>query len=135
MAESEIAEWKLESMVRGYAATALWSSNDTVDGEDVNLDDGRDSSDISKVVMDKMIEDCHEFLKKTITMIEDEDLRRMPEGDIYSSAGHDFWLTRCGHGAGFWDGDWPKYGDKLTEISEAFGNIDLYISDDGMIYA
>ena len=21
-------------------------------------------------------------------------------------AGHDFWLTRNGHGAGFWDGDW-----------------------------
>ena len=20
--------------------------------------------------------------------------------------GHDFWLTRNGHGAGFWDGDW-----------------------------
>lgn len=23
-------------------------------------------------------------------------------------AGHDFWLTRCGHAAGFWDEDWTE---------------------------
>lgn len=29
--------------------------------------------------------------------------------------GHDLWLTRGGHGAGFWDRNLPN-GDKLTEI-------------------
>jgi hypothetical protein len=51
-------------------------------------------------------------------------------------AGHDFWLTRNHHGAGFWDGDWPEEsGDRLTAASHAFGNVDLYVGDDDLIYA
>jgi len=33
--------------------------------------------------------------------------------------GHDLWLTRGGHGAGFWDRGLPN-GDKLTEICKLF---------------
>jgi len=32
----------------------------------------------------------------------------------------DFWLTRNGHGAGFWDGGWD-HGDELAEIAHSFG--------------
>ena len=46
-------------------------------------------------------------------------------------AGHNFWLTCNGHGSGFWDGDWPA---RLTEASEQFGEFDLYVGDDGLIY-
>ena len=49
-------------------------------------------------------------------------------------AGRDFYLTRCGHGAGFWDGDWPEHGDTLTQASEAFGEVEPYVGDDGFIY-
>ena len=36
--------------------------------------------------------------------------------------GHDLWLTRNGHGAGFWDGDWPEpFATKATDWSEAYG--------------
>ena len=39
-------------------------------------------------------------------------------------AGHDFWLTRNGHGAGFWDGDWEqKIGQRATDASKRFGEI------------
>ena len=49
--------------------------------------------------------------------------------------GHDLWLTRNGHGAGFWDGDYADdVGEALTKISEAMGEIDLYVGDDGKIY-
>jgi hypothetical protein len=41
-------------------------------------------------------------------------------------AGHDFWLTRNGHGAGFWDGDWPTYGDLLTKVAHGFGEVDSH---------
>ncbi len=51
-------------------------------------------------------------------------------------AAHDFWLTRCGHGAGFWDGDWPEpAATVLDNAAKAFGNVDLYVGDDGQIYA
>lgn len=34
-------------------------------------------------------------------------------------AGIDFWWTRNGAGAGFWDGDWEQ-GDQLTALSHTF---------------
>jgi len=43
-------------------------------------------------------------------------------------------MTRNGHGAGFWDGDWPDDGDRLTKASEAYGTFDLYVGDDGEIH-
>ena len=52
----------------------------------------------------------------------------------------DFWLTRNGHGRGFWDrapSDDPEYtevGEKLTLIAESFRNVDPYVGDDGLIY-
>lgn len=50
-------------------------------------------------------------------------------------AGHDFWLTRNRHGAGFWDGDWPDpLGDTLTEAAHSFGEQELYLGDDGLVY-
>ncbi len=49
--------------------------------------------------------------------------------------GHDFWLTRNRHGAGYWDGDWPEDTARiLTDVSHAAGERDVYIGDDGMLY-
>ncbi|AUQ95962.1 hypothetical protein PhaeoP66_03220 [Phaeobacter inhibens] len=59
-----------------------------------------------------------------------------------SQAGHDFWLTRNGHGAGFWDR--PEtyksetgafYGAMLTDAAERAGPVEIYAGDDGAIYA
>jgi len=48
-------------------------------------------------------------------------------------AGEDFWLTRTGAGAGFWDGDW-FHGEVLTVACEAYGAPDFYVGDDGKIH-
>lgn len=51
------------------------------------------------------------------------------------SVGHDFWLTRNRHGAGFWDGDYaPEVGKRLTDAAHAYGSCDLYVGDDGWVY-
>ena len=44
-----------------------------------------------------------------------------------------FWLNRNGHGAGFWDGDWPKHGAELDKAAHSYGEFDLYVGDDGEI--
>lgn len=49
-------------------------------------------------------------------------------------AGHDFWLNRCGHGAGFWDRGLGELGDRLSDAAKVYGNVDLYIGDDGLVY-
>lgn len=45
--------------------------------------------------------------------------------------GHDFWLTRNGHGCGFWP---EPAATRLTKASKAFGEVNLYVGDDGLIY-
>lgn len=58
------------------------------------------------------------------------------DGLVYTPerAGHDLWLTRNGHGVGFWDRGLGEVGDRLTEAAEALGNCDAYVGDDWLLY-
>lgn len=40
--------------------------------------------------------------------------------------GHDVWLTRNGHGAGFWDRGLGALGDRLTELVRPLGEAHAY---------
>lgn len=108
----------IDSFLESYIETALWSSND---GEDY-LDNGR--HELAEETLTKMRADCAEFIKRTSNLI-------APSPQV----AHDFWLTRNRHGAGFWDGDYEEtLGQTLTDISHEFGEVDLYVGDDGRIY-
>lgn len=101
-------------------------------------------SDLAPETLARMIADCERFQHEQGDLILDENLKYGPvesrEHDgFYESAeraGHDFWLTRNGHGCGFWDGDWSEpAASKLTQASKTFGEFSLYVGDDGRIYA
>lgn len=49
--------------------------------------------------------------------------------------GHNLWLSRNGHGTGFWDRGF-HHGDFLDERAKRMGTCDLYLSDqiDGILY-
>lgn len=133
------ANWEFEHFFHAYCVAALWSSTDTVNGEHVNLDDDHDTDDIEEATLKQMRENCEKFWETGLPLINEEEdnhtFRRGSDGsDIYQSAGHDFWLTQNGHGAGFWDGDWPTHGEALTEMSKVFSEMNLYVGDDGKIY-
>lgn len=81
-------------------------------------------AELSEHALDQIKSDCAKFQELADGLIHGES----------EMAGHDFWLTRNGHGAGFWDGDWPNTGDKLTAIAKQFGEVWAYIGDDGLIY-
>lgn len=111
---------KLDTFTRAYVEAALWSSTDD-DG--VPLDNTYSPEDIALQTLEQMILDCEAF-QKHLTPEEDE-----------TQAGHDFWLTRNGHGAGFWDGDWSEArGKELTDLCRPFGSFDLYVGDDGKVH-
>ena len=109
------------SFTEAYIEAALWSSSVTdVDGVEIDLTE----HDLSREAHDAMHADCAAFYAANSEHMEDDE-----------RGGHDFWLTRCGHGAGFWDGDWPgSQATILDNAAKAFGNVDLYIGDDGLIY-
>lgn len=128
-----------EAFFHHMMATALWSSTDD-DGNP--LDDGRDMDDVHPDTLATLRAEAVAFYAANRDHIhcEDAPLASDFEGPIgerqAAMAGHDFWLTRCGHGAGFWDGDWPEpAATALDNASKAAGNVDLYLGDDGLIYA
>jgi hypothetical protein len=126
---------KLDAFTRAYIEAMLWSTNDDSDEQDGEpLDKNYGAEDIAPETMELIVEDCADFQKRFGQLIEDEPaVRGEDRWDRWELAGHDFWLTREGHGAGFWDGDWPKHGDELTEASKSYGSFDLTV-DDGVIY-
>lgn len=117
----------LDEFTKSYLGTALWSSTDNSDASGGNpLDANYDIHDFSDKALQIAIKDCADFQKKAAALLEGENLR---------TAGHDFWLTRNGHGAGFWDGDYEKEkGEELTKISKTFKSIDVVVGDDGKLY-
>lgn len=71
-----------------------------------------DPSDFSNEAIAEIEADCKNFLDQAFDLVKDN----------LSQAGHDFWLTRNHHGAGFWDGDWPEEAGKtLTALAHSFG--------------
>lgn len=64
----------------------------------------------------------------------DDTLVKLDSPISPESLGHNFWLTRNYHGAGFWDMELGEAGDKLTHISHRFSEWLLYAGDDGSIH-
>jgi hypothetical protein len=52
-----------------------------------------------------------------------------------SAVGHDLWLTRNGHGTGFWDRGLGDVGERLACAARRMGESDLYVGDDGEVHA
>lgn len=117
-----------DEFIAAYIEAALWSTTDESreDGGDyLDMRYGRD--DIDPASRARIWYECRNFL---------EAMRPYINGHI-TQAGHDLWLTRCGHGAGFWDRP-ELYGKSnseiLTNCSKAMGSRDLVVGDDGRLY-
>ncbi len=104
----------LDPFTRSYIDTMLWSESGGPNG-DTPLDRTYDVSDFDPKTLARIIADCKAFQEECADWYDDS--RR---------AGHDFWLTRSGHGAGFWDGDYPEpQATWLTNASKRFGHVDV----------
>jgi hypothetical protein len=113
---------KLDNFTLAYLECAIWSSTDDSGNP---LDDDYGIEDIDPNCLSQMVEDCRAFQSDNSALLSDLD---------DSQCGHDFWLTRNRHGAGFWDRGLGDVGQKLTEASHAYGSCDLIVGDDSLIY-
>lgn len=121
----------LDAFTRGYLECALWTSDPDPGSGEWSERDGEWAIDmIDPSSLAKAIEACAAF--QTANR---EDLDEVE--DTYhvdaSRNGHDFWLTRNRHGAGFWDRGYDRdLGKRLTEASHAYGeaNIDGPVTND-----
>lgn len=81
----------------------------------------------STETMDHAWFDCCAFLQLARWHIKDWSMEQL---------GRDFWLTRNGHGAGFWDRTLGTEENRqvLTKIAKIFGEVNIYKGDDGRLY-
>src|ERR1019366_7233454 len=108
----------MDTFLEAYITAALWSTTDESTpegGEYLDLNYGFD--DLAPETLQRMKADCHTFQAENAQDIEGQE----------EQAGHDFLLTRNHHGCGFWDGDWPEAGDRLTEACKSYTEINIYV--------
>ncbi len=86
--------------------------------------EGSDSTEFSIDTQREAREDCAAFMRLGA---------RWLHGDAVTAenVGHDFWLTRQGHGTGFWDRDYaPKHTlFALTTLADKFGQANVFDDD------
>ena len=114
--------------------TLQWSTDLEIEGHSDCL-----VFEASKDLIKKIKDDWDSFESQAIELGFDPEKHRvtyidLSEGDYWDYAAHDFIITRNGHGAGFWDGDWSEpIATKLTELCKKFGEIQIYLSDENLL--
>ena len=120
---------KLDAFTSAYIEAALWSTNDESDdsgGEP--LDKNYGPEDIAPETMELIVEDCADFQERYAALLSES-------GITDDRAGLCFWLSREGHGSGYFDEDTidEEFQDPLQEAAKSYGSFDLTV-DDGVIY-
>lgn len=115
----------LDDFTWGYITCLLWT-------EETDQDDGRPQElfveHLSDALIHQSIKDCEAFQKEAADLL---TLAYNHPVETYDpeQAGHDFWLTRNGHGAGFWDRGLGEVGEKLTALCDwgtKYSRVDTY---------
>lgn len=109
--------------VDAYLEAALWTSTDE-EGE--ALDQDFSIHDFSQEAVNDAVKDSNDFI-----MGNQADLEAVGNE---SQHGHDFWLTRNGHGAGFWDRGYGEVGKRLSDAARVYGSAGVYAGDDGKLH-
>jgi hypothetical protein len=116
----------VDTITQAYLECALWAD---LSDEDGNPLDEYGISDIAPETLAQAVSDVSSFLAACDSEL-GKDWRECWDDE---QIGHDFWLTRNRHGAGFWDRDLP-YCMSLSNISNSFDELSLYVGDDNLIY-
>lgn len=119
---------ELDAFTRAYVECMLWAENDNSDDSGGDpLENNYTIDDFAPKSLIQIKEDCYSFQENNKGLLEQSGLS-------VERQGHDFWLTRVGHGSGFWDEGLGELGDKLTTAAKTYGHCDVYVGDDKKLY-
>lgn len=133
---SDVTTVDVDAMLDAYIGCALWSSLDysqlDESGNSPPLDDRFAPDDLPAQLVERMRSDCAEFANANA-----RDIGIYCDGLGFdaSQVGHDFWLTREGHGAGFWDrysgtdAELRKACTRLAEAAKVYGTFSDELND------
>jgi len=127
---------QLKEVTYSYLVCLLW----VMPGDDDNENPGDSLSihcDLGEGVREKAEADCKNFASACGLLF---DLALQQDGYTLAQWGHDFALSRNGHGTGFWDRKElkpMKIGERISKLCgfcTLFPENNLYIGDDGKAY-
>lgn len=126
---------QMEDIIGGYIECAIWAAGSPFADDDPRAGDELDqhysADDLADEAQAQMAEDVVTFARDNAAdVVAAAD--QLEYG--YPAIGHDLWLTRNGHGAGFWDRGLGELGDRLSDAAQAAGERYLYPGDDDQVY-
>lgn len=130
----------LDAFFAGFIASGLWAENANLPGAADNDDTsfhtaGFSQKDLTPKARTRLRQDCADFIAQHEADLAEFMRRTQRPAD---HLGYDFWLTRNGHGAGFWDRvGGGESGQRLTKAcgyGTPFPPVDLYVGYDGQLH-
>lgn len=145
---------ELSDRTIAYLETVLWAETVTLSEADVDekgdctvegalngardgdpLDDYFGVEDFAADSLRKAENELNDFFGELVVRGLDGPAADFADDDRIA---HDFWLTRNGHGAGFWDGDYDgpgvKLGRTLSDIAKGYGEQWVVLGDDNELH-
>ena len=124
---------ELEAFTAAYAEAALFSTANDLHNDDPQEPEYLNDAGypVSEATMDFFRRDCERFMTEKADAL--ATALETP-GYTVEQAGHDFWLDRNGHGAGFGDRRLGDVGEELADYSRAMSSVDLFVMD-GEVHA
>lgn len=133
----------LEQAAAAYLECALWAETCCIDQGDTDDRSWYDRGYELGSFAPSALADARATVTDALAMVARErpaDVWPKVEADP-GQFGHDLWLTRQHHGAGFWDGNWdashngPSIGRWLTDtVAKPYGETYTYMGTDGFIH-
>lgn len=112
---------QIDTVTKHYIVACIWADKP----EEIKAEPRVSKADYAKAREDcaAFIKACGQHFSQAMACFRDGYGTHPDAGSAEAAFGHDFWLTRQGHGTGFWDRkELPEaLGEKLTEIAKAFG--------------
>lgn len=118
-----LSESDIETIVHHYLVAQLWAQIDMDSGDDCECLDAKYSiDDVDTDYVEALTDELRTVLGSHPLAWR---LYKNRSGHYLEDAlgqwGHDFYLTREGHGAGFWDRGHEELGEYWTKIAKSYG--------------
>lgn len=118
----------LDDFLSGYLACAEWLMRDELDAEGTGAVRDISRRGWTRASLRMAETDCADFVSDNAA---DLDAYTAETGRDMESAGHDFFLTRNRHGAGFWDRGNGACLRRLTDAAHSCGDCDSALLRNG----
>lgn len=111
---------EVDEFTLGYLEAMFFTEDEEL-GQDTTI------YTIDNNTLTRIVADCAKF------QAENSHLLAFAGADDYN--GHDFWLSRNGHGAGFFDRGYGSAGQKLHQAAKVYREFYVYLGDDNLVHA